>query len=400
MCSAEWVDVTRSPSGRPATRRTVTATYAAHGVVVVGMGADGWTGLGETAKQALREAGTVIAGPRQLEQLPDWLGIRRVEWPSTRRSDIRDLVADHVDAGLVVLASGDPLHHGIGRTLVEELGIAHLHFLPNISSISLACARLGWSVEDVTVLNAVGGGLERLDECAQEDARVIVLSAGRDTPATVAAQLTRLGYGPSSLVVLGDLGGRDESRWEGEAQHWSAEITAGLNLVAFQGRRDPAARRTPARGGGRRPRRALALALLDPDPEDLVWLIGETDLSAGPGGLWPAPDEHPRCRQIDPTGLTAALSEDEAPDAVLLTGRTATPRAVESCRRALLPGGMLLAAGTTVEDSALLSRYHREMGGDLQRVTVATADTQDGSTRFGDGTELTLWRLHKAPEGA
>lgn len=213
--------------------RRIAETYAAGGVVVVGMGAGGWAGLGESARHALRQAATIIGSPRQLDELPVWLGARRQDWRSPRREDIRALIEEHADAGVAVLASGDPLLYGIGRTLVEELGIERLHFLPSLSSVALACARLGWPAETVTVVNAPLGGLDSLSAHLSDGARIIVLSAGRDTPATVATRLADQAYGDSHLVVLGDLGAAREGRWEGTASGWDAEVTSGLNVVAI-----------------------------------------------------------------------------------------------------------------------------------------------------------------------
>lgn len=225
--------------------RRIAETYAAGGVVVVGMGADGWSSLDENARHALRQAATIIGSPRQLDQLPVWLGARRQDWRSPHRADIRSLIEEHASSGVAVLASGDPLVYGIGRTLVEELGIERLHFLPNLSSVALACARLGWPAETITVLNAPGGGLDALPGQLRDGARLIVLSAGRDTPATVAVRLADQGYGASDLVVLGDLGSAREERWEGTASGWDAEVTSGLNVIAVACRRGPTARGEP-----------------------------------------------------------------------------------------------------------------------------------------------------------
>lgn len=205
----------------------VAQAFTERGVVVVGVGADGWTGLGEEARQALRAAGVIIGSPRLLEHLPTWLGARRVDWRSPLRSGIRSLAEEYADQGLVVLASGDPLLHGIGRTLVEELGIARLRFLPALSSVALACARLGWPREDIEVVNAVGGGLSGLPEAFFSGARFLVLSAGRDTPCTVAAMLTEHGFADSTVVVLGDLGSPREQRWEGTAAPGPQRSTPG-----------------------------------------------------------------------------------------------------------------------------------------------------------------------------
>ena len=94
--------------------------YASGGVVVVGLGADGWAGLGDEARHALREAGTVIGSPRQLDLLPVWLGAARVAWRSPHRGAVRALVDEYASTGVAVLASGDPMMYGLGRTLVDE----------------------------------------------------------------------------------------------------------------------------------------------------------------------------------------------------------------------------------------------------------------------------------------
>ena len=44
-----------------------------------------------------------------------------------------------------VLASGDPMLHGIGGTLVRLFGPERVTVLPHVSWVTLACARLGWS---------------------------------------------------------------------------------------------------------------------------------------------------------------------------------------------------------------------------------------------------------------
>ena len=103
----------------------------------------------------IETAGVVIGGQRQLDLLPDTVVAERVAWPSPLRPAVRELVERHRSRGLVVLASGDPMFFGIGRALVEEVGAHNLRILPQPSSISLACARLGWPVEDTDVVSLV-----------------------------------------------------------------------------------------------------------------------------------------------------------------------------------------------------------------------------------------------------
>lgn len=130
---------------------------------VVGIGADGWPGLSPTARQALGEAEVLIGGPRQLDLLPvrECPG-ERVGWPSPLRPAVPRLLAEHAGRRIAVLASGDPMFYGIGRALSEELGPARLRVLPHPSSVSYACARLGWPAEDTEVVTLVGRPAARL----------------------------------------------------------------------------------------------------------------------------------------------------------------------------------------------------------------------------------------------
>ena len=96
-------------------------------VTVVGIGDDGWAGLTETARAALRQAPMIVGSTRQLALLPD-LGVRRQPLPSPLLSQLDDLVASN--PGLCLLASGDPMLHGLGATLARRLGAGRLRVPP------------------------------------------------------------------------------------------------------------------------------------------------------------------------------------------------------------------------------------------------------------------------------
>ncbi|MYV54559.1 precorrin-6y C5,15-methyltransferase (decarboxylating) subunit CbiE, partial [Streptomyces sp. SID3212] len=166
-------------------------------VCVVGIGADGWRGLSVASKDALREADVLIGGPRQLDLLPEECDGERVAWPSPLRPAVPRLLAAHPGRRISVLASGDPMFYGIGRALSEEAGAAALRILPHPSSVSYACARLGWPVEDTEVVTLVGRPAARLAAALYDGRRVLVLSAGASTPAEIAALLRDRGYGRS-----------------------------------------------------------------------------------------------------------------------------------------------------------------------------------------------------------
>lgn len=149
----------------------------ASAVSVVGIGADGWAGLAESARSVLLDAEVLVGGARQLELLPPDCAGLRVPWPSPLRPAVRGLLAAHMGSRTAVLASGDPMFYGIGRALTEELGAGALRVLPHPSSVSYACARLGWPVEDTETVTLVGRPTARLAAALHDGRRVLVLSA-------------------------------------------------------------------------------------------------------------------------------------------------------------------------------------------------------------------------------
>ena len=124
-------------------------------ITVVGIGADGYDGLTGAARAAVDAAGVVVGGERQLDLLPGSVTAERVAWPSPLRPAVKKLAEEYAERGMVVLASGDPMHHGIGRTLTEELGPHAVKVLSHPGSVSLACARMGWPVESTPVVSTL-----------------------------------------------------------------------------------------------------------------------------------------------------------------------------------------------------------------------------------------------------
>ncbi len=261
---------------------------------VVGIGADGWDGLPAASQQALRTAEVLIGGPRQLALLPEECAGERVPWPAPLRPAVPGLLAAHAGRRVCVLASGDPMFYGIGRTLTEVLaeepaaapGEPRLRILPHPSSVSYACARLGWPLEDTEVITLVGRPTENLARALYDGHRLLVLSAGSGTPAEVAALLRAHGFGPTRMRVLEQLGGDRERTAEGTADGWDAPPADPLNVIALDCRRAPGTPPLSTVPGlpdaayehdgqlTKRHVRAATLAALAPAPGELLWDIG------------------------------------------------------------------------------------------------------------------------------
>ncbi|MFJ5816161.1 precorrin-6y C5,15-methyltransferase (decarboxylating) subunit CbiE [Streptomyces sp. NPDC093108] len=398
-------------------------------VTVVGVGADGWAGLPDAGRAALADAQVLIGGARQLALLPPSCRGQRVPWPSPLRPAVPGLLAAHAGSRIAVLASGDPMFYGIGRALTEVLGPDGLRILPHPSSVSYACARIGWPVEDTETVTLVGRPAARLAAALHDGRRVLVLSADADTPAVVAGLLRERGFGPSRLRVLEQLGGAEETCLEGTADHWPHPPGDPLNIIAVECRRAPGAPRLGAVPGlpdeayehdgqlTKRHIRAATLGVLAPAPGELIW-----DIGGGSGSIaieWMR--SHPSCRAVtverdparaarivrnaDRLGVPALrvvtgrapgdLAGLPAPDAVFIGGGLTAPGLLDACWDALGPGGRLVANTVTLESEALLAEAHRRHGGDLVRLAVAHAVPVGGFTGWRQAMPVTQWSVRK-----
>ncbi|WP_395293364.1 precorrin-6y C5,15-methyltransferase (decarboxylating) subunit CbiE [Kitasatospora hibisci] len=397
-------------------------------ISVVGIGADGWPGLAGTSRATLREAEVVIGGPRQLALLPeDEVAAARVPWPSPLRPAVPGMLAEHAGRRIAVLASGDPMFHGIGRTLTETVGADRLRVLPHPSSVSYACARLGWPLEATEVVSLVGRPLETLALALHPGRRLLVLSADAGTPAAVAALLTARGHGAARLRVLEQLGGPGERQSDGPADGWPHPPGDPLNLVAVElpadgprGSLVPGLPDAAYESDGqltKRHVRAATLATLAPAPGELLWDVGGGSGSIAIEWLRAHRDnravsiERDRTRAERISGNAAALGVPRlqvvtgpapaalaglpTPDAVFVGGGLTAPGLLEACWAALPAGGRLVANTVTLESEALLTAWYRRHGGELLRIATAHAVPVGGFTGWRQAMPVTQWSAVK-----
>lgn len=395
-------------------------------LTIVGIGEDGYAGLGKAARRALLAAGVVFGGERQLDLLPHCLKARRLAWPSP--FDLAPLLARR-GTPTCVLASGDPMFFGIGASLARQLPVAEMQVLPAPSSVSLAAARLGWPLQEVELLSLVGRPLAALQARLHPGRRLLLLSNDGQSPAAVAALLRERGFAPSRLSVLEHLGGERERRIDGLAADWSLQEAAALNVIAVECLAGEEARRLPLTPGlpddayrhdgqlTKRDVRAVTLARLAPEPGELLW-----DVGAGCGSIgieWMR--AHPSCRAIaveanegrlghiacnrDALGVPSlqlvaghapeALDGLEAPDAIFIGGGVTVPGVLETCWANLKPGGRLLANAVTLQSEAMLVGWRERHGGELVRLQVSQAQPLGDFDTWRAALPITLLALRK-----
>jgi precorrin-6Y C5,15-methyltransferase (decarboxylating) len=101
-----------------------------------------------------------------------------------------DQVAECLLTGPVaVLASGDPLFHGIGRSLIHRFGPQRITIHPALSAVQLACARFHLPWDDLVLLSLHGRSGHDIPGRILRHAQVLLLTDGRNSPNRVAAEL-------------------------------------------------------------------------------------------------------------------------------------------------------------------------------------------------------------------
>ncbi|MBK0867395.1 precorrin-6y C5,15-methyltransferase (decarboxylating) subunit CbiE [Saccharopolyspora sp. HNM0986] len=397
-------------------------------VDVVGIGADGWDGLSAAAQRRVRDAEVLFGSRRQLDLVPE-PAQELVEWPSPMLPALPGLFEQYEGRAICVLASGDPMFHGIGSTLARVLGAERLRVLPHVSSVSLACARMGWPAHDTQVVSLVGKHTELLHPQVQPGSRLLVLSSDEHTPAQVAALLVARDFGSSEITVLGDLGAPEESRLDCTAAQWPSPQVSALNVVAVHCRADPDAQRLPRTPGlpdeaflhdgqlTKRDVRALTLARLGPMPGELLW-----DVGAGAGSIaieWMRADEscravaiehrEDRAARVTTNALSLgvpglrlvvgaapeALDGLDPPDAIFVGGGSTAPGVLDACWNALRPGGRLVVNAVTIESEVLVADWYGRCGGELVRISSEHASPVGGFTGWRPAMRITQWAVTK-----
>jgi precorrin-6Y C5,15-methyltransferase (decarboxylating) len=393
-------------------------------IIIVGIGADGMAGLAEESRLELRRAAVIYGSPRQLGLLDDTVAAVRREWPSPLLPALRNLLDDvpNDQADVHVLASGDPLLHGIGGTLIRLFGAERVKVLPHVSAVTLACARMGWTVQGTEVISLVTAAPHT---AVRRGGRAIVLSSNRSTPKTLAVLLNTYGRGDSELSVLEQLGGPRERRRDGTAREWADNAPLDvddLNVIAV--RYLPDQRMAPLPDDAfvhdgqitKHTIRAVTLAALAPRPGERLW-----DVGAGSGSIavewcrsWPGCTavafERDELRRIKIQINTAAFGvsvelRGEAPrafdgaavpSAIFIGGGVTQPGLLDACLAQLPTGGRLVANAVTAESEAVLTQAYSRYGGELQRFQHYRGEPLGGFTGWRPQLPITQWAMIKS----
>ena len=160
---------------------------------IIGIGEDGVSGLSVAARTLVAEAEIIVGGDRH-HDLAGNPSAQRIAWPSPFDALI-DTLRAHKGRRIVVLVTGDPLWYSVGARILKAIPAAEITFHPQLSAFQWAASRLGWSMADLETLTAHGRAAEQVIPYFWPGARLLILTAGSQTPGEVARLLAARGYG-------------------------------------------------------------------------------------------------------------------------------------------------------------------------------------------------------------
>ena len=397
-------------------------------LTLIGLGEDGRAGMSPAASAALAQARLVVGGARHLALVAP-LACETLCWPSPMELAYPDILARRGDK-VVVLASGDPFFYGVGSVLARKIPAEEMICLPAPSAFSLVAARLGWAQQDCALLTLHGRPLERIIPHLQDGARIIALSWDGTTPEKLSRLLTRRGFGATRVTLCEHVGGARERVRAFLARDFDLGEVAALNTLALDLVAGEGARSLPRSPGlpddffehdgqiTKTEIRALTLSALAPRPGETLW-----DIGAGSGSVaieFMLADERnaaiaveqnaERARRIVRNALALGtpglrvvegrapeiLRDLPRPQKIFIGGGATEPGVIDIALEALLPGGLIVSNGVTLETQSLLLARHGALGGQLMQAHIARAEKLGGYFAFRPALPIVQWIYRKS----
>jgi len=396
-------------------------------LTIVGVGDDGLAGL-PPATRALLEGAEIIVGSERLLSHLSKETARRYPWTSPLSAMISK-IADWRGRRVVVLATGDPMHFGVGVTLLKHFSADEAVIIPSLSAFTLAASRLGWALQEVETLSLHGRPAALIQPLVQPGAKLLALTEGAETVTAITEILRARGYGPSRLTVLEHMGGEAERKTLFTADQEVPADIAAFSTLAVECAAVPAAPVLPCVPGlpddafahdgqlTKRDVRAVTVAVLGPMPGAVLW-----DLGAGCGSVgieWMRAARGARAvafeRKADRIAmmaenaaalgtpdleivegdLPATLEGRSAPDALFIGGAVSNMAVFQTAWSALGTGGRCVANAVTLEgEAALIDRYDT-YGGELVRISVSEATPVGRLHAMRPRMSVLQWRVTK-----
>ncbi len=392
-------------------------------LTIVGMGEDGWEGLSNRARIALKAAEVIVGSTRVLKFLPK-LKAEHQEWPQPFAAVVAQ-IKPMAGRNTVIIATGDPLNYGVARKVMTFVPFEEMTIIPHISAFSLAASRMGWSLPDCDTLTLHGRPVANLESFIQPNAKLIVLTADQTTIPEIVLRLNNRGFGQSQVTVLENLGGDSErvSIFDPSTDY------SPLNTVCIDCVAAPDAKIYSRLAGlpddafvhdgqlTKREVRAATLSALAPAPDHVLWDIGagcgsvSIEWMRSTRGCEAIAFEHSADRlamiaqNMEALGtprlkVVAGKAPDTfdnqpAPHAVFIGGGVGNAGVFEKAWEKLRPAGHLVANVVTIEGEMHLYDLQEKYGGDLVKIEISNLTPVGPYRAMKPRMSVLQWRVQK-----
>lgn len=394
-------------------------------LTIIGIGDDGVDGLTPSSRAVL-EAAEIVVGSRRILERENFGDAETHHWTSPFQEKLAR-IEGWKGRNVVILATGDPMHFGVGARLARALPPGEMTILPAPSAFSLAAARLAWPLQDVEMISLHGRPISLLQPFIQPGVKILALTSGGESVREAAAMLRARGFGETRLTVLEHMGGPDERIASMRADECGNQDFADFNTLAFECIAGIDAKILPRTPGlpddvfshdgqlTKREVRAITLAALGPAPGARLW-----DVGAGCGSIaieWMRAargasaiafeQNQDRIKRIAENAVALGVPELDvvagdasetlegcaSPDAIFIGGAVTNVGVFETCWSALRPGGRLVANAVTLEGEAALIARHEAHGGELVRIDISHVEKIGARRALKPRRAVTQWRV-------
>lgn len=278
---------------------------------IIGVLDNGVDSLTSATLSALQQADVVIGATRTLALFALQIKTAEIKDLSGHLSVVPDWIqqAQQANKRVVVLATGDPLCHGIAHFLMKKLGKESIEILPNVSTLAMAFAQFKIPWHDAKIISihkhdtgewqqGVGTthGLYALLQAILSENKLAILTSPENNPARIARLLIIENLATEfELYVAQDLLTEHQLLIQGHsAESLAEQVFNGNNIVILQRKQrckneiifglsdESFKQRKPDKGLiTKREVRAVSLARMQLTTNSIVWDIGAGSGSVG-----------------------------------------------------------------------------------------------------------------------
>lgn len=278
---------------------------------IIGVLDNGIQGLTPKALQAIQAADVVIGANRTLKLFSEEISQAKLKDLTGHLKDVPGWIAEALQdqKRVVILATGDPLCHGIAGYLFKKLPDEQLQVIPNTSSVQLAFSRIGLPWQDAQIISVHSKDAGEWEKGAGPDHglycllqaffnanKLAVLTSPENTPDRIARMmLVELLADQFDIVVAENLLCKDEKIVQGESVKSIAKQSFNGNDIVILNRKQISQtkvlfglqdsdfkQRKPDKGLiTKREVRAISLARMQLKHNSIVWDIGAGSGSVG-----------------------------------------------------------------------------------------------------------------------